>query len=358
MLIIGATGIIGRALVEAALTHGHEVTGVSYDATEPSDTNIASLHHLHVDRNDAAALRLALSAHTASWDVVIDVICYRPDQVHGLLSALSQQPGHIFAISSALLYDRRASLPLHANSPLAPGDELGGYGLGKVAMEAEWLDACGRRGWPVTILRLPHVLGVGCLLGAQPLHNRDATLLSRIVAGLPLFLTDGGRIVLQTIASRDVAQIILAGCHKASTVAKTYNCVSPELITGRMYYEEIAACLGKPVVIKSIPAEAVWASSWGWDLTTVPRLYDSTDLLRDFGMLPNIPFRECARECVNALVSGTSVVNTEDDPFARIDSAITEEQRSLSAALSSLAGPRRRHGVDARMNMEPKAVYV
>jgi nucleoside-diphosphate-sugar epimerase len=319
--------------------------------------NTATFHYICVDRNDSAALTQALSPRTAPWDLVVDVICYRPDQVTGLLAALQKRPSHIFVISSALIYDRHAALPLRPESPLASEPELGAYGKGKIDMESAWIKASSIQGWPVTILRLPHVLGAGCLLGLQPLHNRDATLLSRIAAGFPILLTDGGRALLQTVASRDVATIIFTGFHRAKTFGRTYNCVGNQIITGREYYEEVATCLDKPLLVTSIPAEVVWASSWGWELTTVSRIYDQSEVLADFGILPTTTLRESLRECVEALVRGQPIPHMEIDPLAEINRRNSESQRQISMELSKLAERTQRQGVDARMNVAPRPAY-
>lgn len=235
VLIIGGTGVLSHAIALEAIARGHQVTILTDglgSLPEPSGLE----RHLIVDRRDGDALSAALlETEVESWDLVVDAICYNERQATSLLSAIKNKSRHTIIISTTILYDRRNPLPLRTDLPLAPPCEIGEYGVGKATMEQVWLEAAKAINHPVTILRLPHILGVGCELGVIPLHNRDPSLLQRLLNHQPLFLADGGRQLLQVVFNDNVAQVIMAACGNPLTFGKIYNCANPEIITGLTY---------------------------------------------------------------------------------------------------------------------------
>ena len=117
-------------------------------------------------------------------------------------------------------------------------------------MEKVW---AAEEGYPVTILRIPHTLALGCDLGAVPLHNRDPHLIARMAAGLPLYLADGGRQALQVVWAADVADIIMRAIGRTTTFGKSYNCAHPEILTGRSYCELVAELADLPLRVPDSP---------------------------------------------------------------------------------------------------------
>jgi len=351
VLIIGGTGVLSRAIALEAIAGGHQVTILTDglgSLPEPSGLE----GHLIADRRDGNALVAALSKTGVElWDLVVDAICYNERQATSLLSAIKNKSRHTVIISTAILYDRRNPLPLGTDSPLAPPCELGEYGIGKATMEQMWLEAAKAIKHPVTILRLPHILGVGCELGLVPLHNRDPLLLQRLFNHQPLLLADGGRQLLQVVFNDDVAKVILTACGNPLTFGKIYNCASPEIVTGLKYFETISQLLGVELTVENVPSEAIWNSDWGWSPTTISRILELDTLRSDVGVIPSTPLIKAIEVSLLHLQSRSHSHESSDNcNFNGIRKAINHNIDVIGKLLSNNSNKRVRTIVDERMN--------
>ena len=112
ILIIGGTAFVGRAIAQAAIDAGHEVTLFHRGQTGASLFPQAT--HLHGDRDvDLSAL-----AHSG-WDATIDVCAYFPRQVRSLAAALDGRGGRYVLISSVSAYSPAVPRNYSESAPLA-----------------------------------------------------------------------------------------------------------------------------------------------------------------------------------------------------------------------------------------------
>jgi 2'-hydroxyisoflavone reductase len=96
ILILGGTIFLGRHIIDAAQTHGHEVT-IFHRGEHASHTS--SIQELYGNRNDN--LR---SLENGTWDVVIDTSGYIPRLVRNTAELLRQRIGRYVFISSLSVY--------------------------------------------------------------------------------------------------------------------------------------------------------------------------------------------------------------------------------------------------------------
>ena len=158
LLILGGTKFLGRAIVEAALDRGHEVTLFNRGRTNPD--LFPEVEKLRGDRDGDIS---ALSGGT--WDAVVDTSAYVPQQARASAEALAGAIGHYLFVSSLSAY-ADASQPLDEESPLAereegqPDDRLledfSNYGALKVLCERA---AAGGFGGPTAIVRPGLIVG-------------------------------------------------------------------------------------------------------------------------------------------------------------------------------------------------------
>lgn len=112
ILIIGGTRFLGKALVEAALARGHQVSLFNRGQTNPGW--FPEVEKLHGDRNqDLSAL------NGRSWQAVIDTCAYYPRQVRSLLEILDGRIKHYTFISSISVYADFSQPGLDEKSNLA-----------------------------------------------------------------------------------------------------------------------------------------------------------------------------------------------------------------------------------------------
>jgi 2'-hydroxyisoflavone reductase len=117
ILIIGGKKFLGKALVDAALAHNHQLSLFNRGQTNPQW--FPNIETLTGDRNnDLSALE---GRH---WDAVIDTCAYFPRQVNELLKMIAQKTGYYTFISSISVYADFSQPGLHEGSPVAVLDNL------------------------------------------------------------------------------------------------------------------------------------------------------------------------------------------------------------------------------------------
>ena len=91
-LLIGGTGLISTGIVKALRARGADITVFNRGKTD--DRLGPATKHLTGDRNDFAAFE-ATMARAGKWDVVIDMICFRPDQAESDVRAFAGRCGQV-----------------------------------------------------------------------------------------------------------------------------------------------------------------------------------------------------------------------------------------------------------------------
>ncbi|HEY3550867.1 MAG TPA: NAD-dependent epimerase/dehydratase family protein [Gaiellaceae bacterium] len=117
-VLIGGTGMIGRAAARALAADGWEVAAVSRSGTLPEGLAELGVKGAVADRADDAQLRAALGSGA---DVVLDTVAF--DREHGeQLNALAGLVGSLIVISSASVYadDEGRALDGEGEPPALP----------------------------------------------------------------------------------------------------------------------------------------------------------------------------------------------------------------------------------------------
>ena len=99
LLILGGTVFLGRALTDAALDRGHQVTHLHRGKSSPDDERVETLR---ADRADAAALGAAIG--DGRWDAVIDTSGYLPQVVRLSVEALADRVQRYLFVSTISVY--------------------------------------------------------------------------------------------------------------------------------------------------------------------------------------------------------------------------------------------------------------
>lgn len=115
ILILGGTIFLGRALVEAALERGHEITLFNRGQTNPElFPNVENVEKLRGDREgDLAALE------GRRWDAVIDTCGYVPRIVHRSAELLADAVAHYTFISTLSVYADVSKIGIDEEMPVA-----------------------------------------------------------------------------------------------------------------------------------------------------------------------------------------------------------------------------------------------
>ncbi len=101
ILILGGTGFLGPATVQAAIARGHELTLFNRGRTRPG--LFPNIETLHGDRDPDKGEGLN-ALRNRQWDAVIDNSGYFPRQVSASAKLLAPNAGHYIFISSISAY--------------------------------------------------------------------------------------------------------------------------------------------------------------------------------------------------------------------------------------------------------------
>jgi nucleoside-diphosphate-sugar epimerase len=212
-LIVGGTGLIGRATARRLLAAGWRVDLTGRDPAHlPADIAAAGGTFVEAARDDSDQLLAALGTGA---DLLVDCICYTAADATRLLPLVREAGSAVMISSKAVYVDAagnhsnsdtapRFDGPIRETQPtMAPGDAdyttREGYGPNKVAAEHVLLDS----GRPVTVLRPSKIHGSGA---ARP---REWVFVKRVLDRRPaVFLAHRGAGVDHPTAAANIAALI------------------------------------------------------------------------------------------------------------------------------------------------------
>jgi nucleoside-diphosphate-sugar epimerase len=298
VLVIGGTGFLSTAIVSESLAAGHEVSIVTRGSKNRPGPP-PGVEALTANRSHAESMRAALDGR--DFDLVIDAILYRPDDARAITEILRGRTGRYVFISTDFVYGGEPRLfPITED---APRESLNAYGRYKTECEDIFFAVCRDEGFPAVILRPPHILGAGGVLGTGSREGRDPWLLWRLRNGYPVVLLDGGALLIQPVHRDDIARACLAVAGSESTIGKAYNIGGPDCVTTRRYYELVAEVAGAPLPLEvlSLPSEAYAAAQPNNTPFTQNRAYSLGRLVRDALFVPTVTLADAIAEMVAAL---------------------------------------------------------
>jgi 2'-hydroxyisoflavone reductase len=245
ILIIGGTAFVGRAIAQAAIDSGHEVTLFHRGQTGASLFPQAT--YLHGDRDvDLSAL-----AH-AGWDATIDVCAYFPRQVRSVAAALDGRGGRYVLISSVSAYSPAVPRNYSESAPLAQVSDAEAttvtnenYGGLKVACERASTQLFG----PGTCIIRPTYV-----IGPHDRSHRFSWWVDRLARGGRVLAPGKPDDPIQLIDARDQGSWIVTLLERSIT--GTFHAVNPAPPFGfGQMLAEIAAEVAPP------GTELVWLDS-------------------------------------------------------------------------------------------------
>jgi nucleoside-diphosphate-sugar epimerase len=238
ILVLGGTRFLGRAVVDAALAEGHELTLFNRGETNPG--LYGDVERLHGDRTrDLVALR------GRRWDAVVDTSGYVPGVVGAAANALAEAAGLYCFVSSVSAYASFAG-PVREGDPEAelgdqPDDQLlpdyANYGALKVLCERAVREVFGDN----TLVARP-----GLIVGPHDPTGRFTYWPHRFARGGDVLVPGPPERRVQFVDVRDVGEWIVRSCERALT--GTYNVTRPGVTWGEL----VDAC------VATSPPATVW----------------------------------------------------------------------------------------------------
>ncbi len=262
ILVIGGTRFFGYHITRRLIQDGQDVTLFNRGLT-PDDFG-SRVDRIRGDRKDLGSFSGALK--DCRFDAVIDMIAYNDEDSRAAVETFQGRIDHFIHISTGAVYlvTRDYPCPLKEEDfdrPLYPkpenDDGWWDYGYNKRKCEEVLREAHQQSGFPVTILRLPVVIG-----------ERDYTLRAysyfiRLMDKKPQILPDSGMVAQTYIYQGDIVKTVASNLQNPASIGKAYNLAQHEMVTLREFVLMSAKILEVEVELVDIPSKVLAKASLG-----------------------------------------------------------------------------------------------
>lgn len=314
VLIIGGTGQISRAISAQFLEAGVDLT--LYHRGKSILPELSGCHTLLGDRNDFQGFEKQI-AEAGSFDCVIDMVCFLPEQAESLVRAFGNRISQLIFCSSAAVYQRPADkYPITEAEALVP---TSAYGQNKLHCEQILISAYEKGLFNVSILRPANTYGPGGdLIYTLGWGNG---FLDRIRKGKALVSPGDGSSFRAYCHAKDVARAFVNAAGNSHAYGRAYHVTGEEWLTWDRYFEIIAQELGMPLPqLVHIPCEVLYAMAPNQLLDVIENyrfnnIFNNQAAREDLGFQYTIPFRQGVHETIHWLDNNQRIQNSDREIF-------------------------------------------
>lgn len=335
VLIIGGTGRISTAVTRRLLERGDAVTLLNRGRRESPFTGRA--REIRGDRHDDDAFERTLR-QAGTFDAVIDMIGYRPEEVTTAVRALAGRCRQYVFCSTVDVYQRpSAHYPYREGEPL---HSLSDYGRNKVLCERALEHAHADGAFALTILRPAHTYDdTGIIHHAM---GRGTAMLDRLRRGRPVIVHGDGQSLWVAAHAEDVALGFVGALGNTRAYGRGYHLAGEEWVTWDTYYRIVADALGAPppalvhiptdLLVRLAPrSAAVCAANFQF-----PNIFDSTAARTELGYRYTIALRRGFERVVAWLDAHGGIADDDSEPAY---DAIVRAWLEMSRALADRVAP-------------------
>lgn len=256
-VVIGGSGHVGTYLIPALIRLGHEVIQVSRGLHRPyqADPIWNEVRSVTADRTaEEAQGTFGRMIAGLQPDVVIDMICFKPDGLKQMVEALHGRIQHFISCGTLWVQGPSVTVPTTEEQPRKP---FGEYGILKAQIESELIDQSRRSGFPATILHPGHIVGPGWN-PLNPAGHFNPQVFSKLAKGHEVIIPNLGMETVHHVHAEDVAQAFLKASQAWNmAIGHSFHIVSPSAITLRGYAEAVASWFGREANLKFVPYESI-----------------------------------------------------------------------------------------------------
>jgi nucleoside-diphosphate-sugar epimerase len=259
-------------------------------------------------------------AETGTFDCVIDMVCYRPEEAESAIRAFKGRVGQYIFCSTVDVYTKPANCyPIREQEERQPSPTFP-YAFNKAACENIFLSAHQRGDFaPITIIRPAHTYGEdgGLIhsLGWQTYY------LDRIRKGRPIIVHGDGSSLWATCHRDDVGRAFVEAVGNAATFGQAYHVTGEEWMPWDRYHQGVAEAMDAPnpdlvhiptdLLGKVLPERATWCvKNFQYN-----NIFDNTAAHTDLDFRYTISWVEGACRTIQALEARDGIENSDDYPF-------------------------------------------
>lgn len=294
-LVLGGSWFIGRAVVEALLARGLEVTTLNRGVSPVEYSG--EVERVKADRRRPDEFRRALEGLEA--DFLIDVTAYRAGHTRMAIEAFRGRIERAVHISTLSAYRLPAPCPIGEDWPLKdePSDS---YGFHKAECERV-LEREAEGPSPWSSLRLPVVYG------PNDTSSRELFFARRILEGRAIVIPEEGPFLCQNVFVADVAEAACRLLESPRAAGRAYNLGSAPF--GLEAYLRLAGkLLGKAPRIVKLPLDEL--EGLGVEPDDIPYFFpgnlvmDTERLAGEVGFRPRVGLEEGLKMTFEGLRAG------------------------------------------------------
>jgi nucleoside-diphosphate-sugar epimerase len=311
VLIIGGTGLISTAIVNQLAERGDEVTVYNRGVTPWRIPK--SVQEIKGNRWDYPAFEAQMK--NVSFDAVIDMVAFAPENAESLLRAFMGKVKQIIVCSTVCVYGGpMTKLPATDDEPHRP---MGEYGKNKSKIENILLSANGKNGLHTTVIRPSYTTGEGA---EYPGLLFDNSLPNRLKQGLPVIVMDDGKAAWAVAHVSDVGRAFVNSLLKPKAYGQAYHATSDEHTTWDGVYEEMAKAVGGKFNPVHIPTDWLYAQAPHRSVGVkfiyqFPSIFDNSKAKRDLGFKTTVPLVETWRRQFEWMEQTGKTKKVEEDHF-------------------------------------------
>lgn len=334
ILVIGGTGLISSSVVRALVDRDEDVVVLNRGVGDRPLPD--GVRRLVADRADEAAFEDQIRSN-GPWDVVIDMICYRPGEAASMIRAVAGITAQYIMTSTIDVYQKPAST--YPYTEAEPHRGIGQYAMDKAACERILWSAHARGDLPLTVIRPAATYGDRHL----PVHSlgRRTTYLDRLRRGMPIVVHGDGSSFWVSCHADDVARAFAGAAGNNAAIGRSYHATGEEWLTWDEHHAVVAEAIGAPPpTIIHIPTDALALMAPKRATLVVENfqfnnIFDNTAARGDLGFRYTIPLREGIPGWYLSLEQAGLIEDSEADPLE--DALIATWRRHRDAGASELA---------------------
>ncbi len=256
VLVVGGTGHIGSYLVPQLVLRGYEVMVVARHRRFYYTDDVFNWE----DRVEWVLVDRRKAEKDGSWkklmdsidvDVVIDLICYTPEQNRMMVEAFRDKIKQFIHCGSIWAYGPSRRVPYKESYPRHP---IGMYGRNKARIEEDLINEYQLNGFPATIIHPGHISGRRWL-PIDPQGTRNGVgIYEKLAHDETIYLPDQGLATLHHVHASDLAQLFICAIeYRNQAMGEAFSGVAPYAMTLLGIAEFVASLFGKEPNIKFIP---------------------------------------------------------------------------------------------------------
>lgn len=315
--MIGGTGNISRWFIPYLLEGGYDVTLLNRGSHKVSVD--APVRTIQCDRTNHANFENLIS-ETKSFDVVIDMVVYEPEDARSAVRAFSGRVSQYIFCSTVDVFDKAQYIYPVNESALRNAQPSFPYAHKKLACERIFQQASEQGNFPLTILRPAATYSEGwspliTCFGGQSYH------LDRMIKKKEMILHGDGSAVWVATHSQDVARAFANSVGNVFALNTSFNVAGDELLMWKsmhcMLAEELQLFPPSFVYIPTteLAKLAPIESAWCVENFQFNNIFDNRLAKQVLGFKTTVPFREGARRCLSHLLSNGLIESCANYPF-------------------------------------------